>query len=70
MHRFLLRLASPYFEGLFNSDGAEAQSGRLVLDDTTEEAVAAMLDFAYSEKLPPSSLKLPTLKDLFVLADR
>ncbi len=70
MHRCLLEESSPYFEGLFSSETTEKATGKLTIQETTEEAVEGVVDFVYLGKVPPSYLKTPQVVDLFILAHR
>ncbi len=72
MHQCLLKASSAYFEGLFNTETTEKATGKLTMQETTEEAVEGLEDFIYLGKLPPSPscFKAPEIVDLFILAHR
>ncbi len=70
MHQCLLKASSVCFEGLFNSETTEKATGKLTMQETTEEAVEGLVDFIYFGKLPPSCVKAPEIVDLFVLSHR
>ncbi len=70
VHQRLLKLSSAHFEALFNTETTEKVTGRLAIQDATEEAVNGLVHFMYLGKVPPSSLKTPEIVDLFVLAHR
>ncbi len=70
VHQCLLKVTSAYFEGLFNSETTEKVTGRLIMRETTEEAVEGLVDFIYLGNVPQSCLKTPEVVDLFVLAHR
>ncbi len=71
VHRWLLQLSSGYFAALFrSSESVESKEGKVTLKETTEKALEAVVDFIYTNKVPPSVINLQDLIELFKLADR
>ncbi len=64
-------MSSAYFLGLFrSSESVERREGKVTLEKTTEKAVESLVDFIYTNDVPPSIAHLEDLIDLFSLADR
>ncbi len=70
VHRCVLEESSAYFEAMFNSETTEKTTGKLIIQETSEEAVEALVDFIYLGKLPPTCRNFPAIVHLFKLAHR
>ncbi|KAH8314667.1 hypothetical protein KR074_008015, partial [Drosophila pseudoananassae] len=67
-HRFVLACASEFFEKLFLNDGAE--TGKVLLGDTTPQVFEIILNFIYTENDEPfQNLTYSELLDIVICAN-
>ena len=66
-HKFVLALKSPVFDAMFDmKDSKEVVEGRIEIPNVSDEALQAMVNFIYSEKLDDDVV----CQDLLVLANK
>ena len=66
-HKFVLAMKSPVFDAMLEmKDSKEVADGRMEIPDVSDEALEAMVNFIYSEKLDNDVV----CQDLLVLANK
>lgn len=67
-HRLILAARSPVFKAMFLTSMRENRAGRLVIEDSSPEAVKCMLDFAYKDEC--ESLDEANIVDVLKIANK
>ncbi len=68
MDRSALEKASRYFGAVFHSKTSGKVTGKVVIQNTTEEAVEAAMNFIRGQRLPLSQQELPLLAAVLKLS--